>query len=194
MSKKLLVVQGHPDTAHPHLCHALADAYAQAAEAAGHQVRRLDIAALDFPLLRSQEAFMHEAPPASLVPAQEAIAWCDHMMLIFPLWLGGAPALVQGFLEQTLRPGFAYRYRDNGWPEMLMKGRSARLVVTMGMPAFVYRLWFRAHGVRRIKRSVLGFVGFSPVRETLFGMIEAGGDAKRQRWLESLRALGRAGT
>lgn len=193
MGARILVIQGHPDAAHPHLCHALADSYAQGALDAGHAVRRLDIAKLDFPLLRSQADFMQGAPPEALRDAQDSIAWCEHMLLIFPLWLGGSPALVQAFLEQTMRPGFAYRYRDKGLPETLMKGRSARLVVTMGMPALAYRFWFMEHGVKRITQGVLGFVGFKPVRTTYYGMIEQASEAKRASWLELMRGLGRAG-
>lgn len=193
MGARILVIQGHPDATHPHLCHALADAFAQGALDAGHEVRRLDIATLDFPLLRSQADFMQGEAPETLRAAQQDIAWCETMLLVFPLWLGGAPALVQAFLEQTMRPGFAYRYRGKGFPEKLMKGRSARLVVTMGMPALAYRLWFMEHGVKRITQGVLGFVGFSPVRVTYFGMIEQASEAKRAGWLQRMRELGRAG-
>ena len=55
-SKHLLLIQGHPDAATPHLCHALAAAYATGAQEAGHRVRSLNVAELDFPLLRSQKA------------------------------------------------------------------------------------------------------------------------------------------
>jgi len=193
MPRRILIVQGHPDPEQAHLCHALADAYAEGAEAAGHQVRRVEIAQLEFPLLRSQEDFMEHRPPEILRTAQESITWCEHLVLVFPLWLGGAPALVQGFMEQVFRPGFAYRYREKGFPEMLMKGRSARVVVTMGMPALMYRMWYLSHGVRRLTRSALGFVGFAPIRESQFGMVGSANEAKRRSWLDAMRELGRKG-
>ncbi|MBX9759525.1 MAG: NAD(P)H-dependent oxidoreductase [Beijerinckiaceae bacterium] len=193
MAKRILIVQGHPDGKQPHLCHALADAYAAGAAESGIEVRRIDVATLDFPLLRTQEEFERATPPAGLTQALADIAWCDHMVVVFPLWLGGAPALLQGFFEQTMRPGYAFRYLEGGRSQSLMKGRSARLLVTMGMPAFIYRFWFMAHGVRRISRGILGFVGFSPVRETLFGMVADANDAKRARWLAAMRELGRRG-
>jgi putative NADPH-quinone reductase len=52
---RILLLQGHPDGRAPHFCHALAAAYAAAAQANGHEARTVDIAALDFPLLRSQQ-------------------------------------------------------------------------------------------------------------------------------------------
>ncbi|HEY8579822.1 MAG TPA: NAD(P)H-dependent oxidoreductase [Beijerinckiaceae bacterium] len=135
---RVLVIQGHPDPAGGRFCHALADAYASGARNAGHEVRRLEIAALDLPLLRTQADFETGEPPPAAREAQAAIAWAEHVTLVFPLWLGGAPALVHAFLEQTLRPNFAFRYEKAG-AVALLKGRSARLIVTMGMPAFVYR-------------------------------------------------------
>ena len=64
-------------------------------------------------------------------------------------------------------PGFAFAYRPSGFPQKNLGGRSARIVVTMGMPAFVYRWYFRAHAVKNLKRNILGFVGYAPVRDTI---------------------------
>jgi hypothetical protein len=57
MPRRVAIIQGHPDPAGGHLCHALADAYAQGASAAGHEVARIELARLDFPLLRTQQDF-----------------------------------------------------------------------------------------------------------------------------------------
>ena len=192
MSTQVLLIQGHPDPAGGHFCHALADAYADGAREAGHEVRTLDVAQLDFPLLRSQHAWADEPVPPALAPAQEAIRWADHLVFVFPLWLGAMPALLKGFLEQVARPGFALaRDAQNPMGTKLLKGRSARLVVTMGMPAAVYRYYFRAHSIKALERNVLGFVGIAPIDETLIGMIEGMDDAARAKWLDKLRALGR---
>ena len=51
MAKRILLVQGHPDPQQHHWCNARARAYCQGAEAAGHPVQQLEVAALDFPLL-----------------------------------------------------------------------------------------------------------------------------------------------
>ena len=190
MPKRVLIVQGHPDDNRSHLCHALADAYADGVIESGGQTRRVHIADLNFPILRRQSDFETGQPPDALREALADIAWCEHIVIVFPLWLGGAPALLQAFLEQTMRPGHAFRYLDAGRTQTMLKGRSARVVVTMGMPAFVYRWWFMAHGVRRLSRSILGFVGFSPVRETMFGMVSTATEATRAKGLAQMRAVG----
>ena len=189
---RILLLQGHPDAAAPHLCHALADAYAQGARDAGHNVRTVQVAQLDFPLLRSQQDWEHGALPASLRGAQDAIGWCEHVVIVFPLWLGDMPALLKGFLEQVARPGFAFSQGKDGNPfgAKGLAGRSARVVVTMGMPALVYRLYFRAHSVRSLERNILGFVGFAPVHETLVGMVGTMDAAAAGKWTAKMRALG----
>jgi hypothetical protein len=53
MSRRILIVLGHPDDNPGRLCRALAAAYAEGARAAGHHVQIIDIVTLDFPILRA---------------------------------------------------------------------------------------------------------------------------------------------
>lgn len=191
MSSKILIIQGHPDQSATHFDHALADAYADGAIEAGHQVRRLSVAGLDFPLLRNADEFEGGSPPPDIANAQQDILWADHLVIVFPLWLGEMPALLKGFFEQVARPGFAFVYRDNKLPEKKLTGKSARLIITMGMPAFVYSLFYRAHGVKNLKRNILAFVGIAPVRDTLIGLATLPSLVDRTRQLARIGALGR---
>jgi len=187
---RIAVIQGHPDASGRHFGHALADAYVRGAEEKGHDVRRIEVAQLDFPMLRSSTDWGSSVPPSQLKEAQEVIKWCDHLVLIFPLWLGTMPALLKAFLEQTLRPGFALIYEGHRFPQKGLAGKSAHVVVTMGMPAFWYRWFFRAHGVRGLERSILGFCGIKPVRETFIGLVESKDGRMREKWLTKLEKLG----
>lgn len=188
--RRIVILQGHPDPDERRLCRALAAAYAEGAREAGHAVTVVDLATIEIPMLRTQDEFEHGPVPQSLRPAAEAIRAADHILLVFPLWLGTMPALVKAFLEQVMRPHVAFEYQRNGFPKTLLGGRSARVVVTMGMPALAYRLWYRAHGLRGLERNVLRFVGIRPVRESLFGMVGAVSEARRQAWLQRMRVLG----
>jgi putative NADPH-quinone reductase len=195
MSKRILIIYAHPDNSAPHLLDALQQAYADAAAAAGHTVRTTRVADLQFPLLRSQADWEHGELPASLRQAQEDIAWAEHLVLFFPLWLGDMPALLKGFLEQVARPGFAFGKPDGANPFNAkgLKGRSARVVVTMGMPALVYRWYFRAHSVKSLERNILGFVGIAPVDETLIGLAGNMKPEQARKWIGKLARLGRKG-
>ncbi|MBE0549261.1 MAG: NAD(P)H-dependent oxidoreductase, partial [Rubrivivax sp.] len=191
-SRCILLVQGHPDAGARHLCHALANAYADAATAAGHEVRRVEVAQLEFPWLRSQADWQHGVVPAALAPVQRDVLWAQHLVFFFPLWLGDMPALLKAFLEQLARPGFAFKEAaGNPFGVKGLSGRSARVVVTMGMPAALYRWLYRAHSVKSLERNILGFVGITPVSATLIGGVDGLGTAGVQRWLAKLRRLGR---
>ncbi|WP_262265781.1 NAD(P)H-dependent oxidoreductase [Microvirga yunnanensis] len=188
---RIAIIQGHPTSGGRHFCHALAEAYAEGALAGGHHVRLITVADRDFPLLRSKADWDEAPPPAVIKEAQQTMAWAEHLVIIYPLWLGGMPALLKGFLEQALRPTFMTGgdRTGNSWKTAL-KGRSSRIVITMGMPALVYRWYFGAHSLKSLKRSILFLVGIGPTRDTLIGTIEGMSDAKRTAWLDTMRRLG----
>ena len=191
-SRRILILQGHPDPSEARFGRALADAYVRGAREAGHEVRTVDVGRIDFPLLRTQADWKQGDLPPALREPQQAIGWAEHLVVFFPLWMGDMPALLKGFLEQVLRPGFALKDQDgSAFGQKALEGRSARVVVTMGMPALVYRWYFRAHSVKALERNILGMVGIAPVRETLIGQIDGLDDAARQAWLKRLEALGR---
>lgn len=193
MAKQILIIHGHPDASRAHFGHALVEHYAEGARRAGHSVRIIAVATLDFPLLRDPEDFQHGQPVPAIAAAQTDFAWANHVVIVYPLWLGAMPALLRAFFEQVFRPGFAFVPASGGklWQKKL-KGKSCRIVVTMGMPALAYRWIFGAHSLKSLERSILGFCGIGPIRETLIGMVEA--DAgKRAKWLQRLQALGEQG-
>ena len=188
---RITIIQGHPTPGGRHFCHALADAYAHGAAEGGHEVHVIAVAELDFPLLRSKDDWEGALPPLAIAEAQQALAWAGHLVIIYPLWLGGMPALLKGFMEQAFRPALM---TSGGGPKASSKtalnGRSSRVIVTMGMPAFVYRWYFGAHSLKSLKRSILALIGISPNRHTLVGMIEGMSDSKREAWLAVVRKLG----
>jgi putative NADPH-quinone reductase len=189
---RIAIIQGHPTPGKGHFCHALADAYAQGAAKGLHEVRFIAVAEMDFPLLRSKSDWESASAPSAIEEAQQTIAWSEHLVIIYPLWLGGMPALFKGFFEQAFRPAFMTGGAGPraSW-KTLLKGKSARIIITMGMPAFVYRWYFGAHSLRSLKRSILSLVGIGPNRHTLIGMIEGMSDSKRQSWLGAIAELGR---
>lgn len=192
---RIVIVDGHPDPRPERFVHALAEAYAAGAVEAGHEVRRLALAELDFPLLRTTDEFRRHRPPAAIARAQQDLAWAEHWVILYPLWLGAMPALLKAFLEQALRPGFAFgEITGRGFPPRLLAGRSARVVVTMGMPGLFYRLYYRAHSLKSFERNVLAFCGLKPIRDSLVGMVEHLDEADRRAWLERMRRFGARAT
>lgn len=191
MSRKILIIDGHPDSRADHYVHALAKSYFDGAKMGGHEVRSIIVSEIEFPLLRSNEDFRAGEAPASIRQCQELITWADHVVILFPLWLGSMPALLKGILEQILRPGFAFAEAEQrGFPRKLLSGRSARIIVTMGMPALFYRWYFRAHSLKSLQRNILRFCGFRPVHSCVVGMVEGMTTEQRGEWLARVYELG----
>jgi len=191
MNRAVCIIQGHPHGEDTHLCHALAKAYADGARLAGARVHTIDLGQMDIPLLRNPADFA-SAPSQEIALAQEAIADSHHIVVIFPLWLGAPPALVKAFFEQVCRNNFAIEGgARGGWPKQKLKGRSARVIVTMGMPALAYRFMFGAHGVRGLEKSILGMGGIKPVRETLIGGVGILSPKRVRDLFSRMNALGR---
>ncbi|ARR53350.1 hypothetical protein HY78_07800 [Rhizorhabdus wittichii DC-6] len=172
--RRILIIDGHPDADPGRLVHGLAAAYGEAADAGGHAVRTAVLATLDIVPLRSRSDWEHGEMSQAVGAVQQDLLWADHLVLLFPLWLGDMPALLKALLEQALRPGFAFR-EERGRLRPRLQDRSAHIIVTMGMPGMVYRLWFGAHAVKLIRRSIFGFVGIRPVRTTMIGSVERQG-------------------
>jgi putative NADPH-quinone reductase len=195
MTRRIAVIQGHPDASQSHYGHALASAYENAAKAAGHDVKRIDVARMDLAPLRSKADWDSESGNHAVREAQEIVQWAEHLVFFYPLWLGSMPALLKAFFEQVFRPGFAVA-RDPSerlWHRRL-KGRSARIVVTMGMPALVFRAYFLSHSLKTLERNILGFCGIGPVRASLIGMVESPNPRGREKWLARISRLGGKGT
>lgn len=188
MGKRILVILGHP--AHDSLCKALAEAYAAAAGERGHEVELLRLGELDFdPMLHEGYARIQPLEP-DLEHAQAAIARAEHLVFVFPVWWGSVPALLKGFLDRVLLPGFAFRYRDGAlFPEQLLKGRSADLLVTMDTPPWYFRWIYRMPAIHQMRRTTLEFCGIRPVRTLMMGPVKDSAAPQWTRWLAQARAL-----
>ena len=191
--RAITVLIGHPDPAPDRFNRQLAAAYVAGARAAGHTVQVFDLAQMAFPILRTQTDFLSDVPASPDVEAfQAAIQDSAHLAIFFPLWMGGMPALLKALFEQTCRGAFAFDETRSPFARKL-KGRSLRVVVTMGMPMLAFRLYFLAHGLKVLERNILGFIGFGPIRDTVIGSVDTLGEAGRARWLERIGTLGTDG-
>ncbi|MEO1038266.1 MAG: NAD(P)H-dependent oxidoreductase [Pseudomonadota bacterium] len=190
MSRTICLINGHPDASADRFCSALTSAYEDAAREAGHTVSRFDVGAMSFDFLNSA-AEMAEPAPEAIRAVQIALERADHLTLIHPLWLGAIPAKAKALLEHVARDNFLIDPAEEGqWPVKRMRGKSARVIVTMGMPGFAYRLFLGSHSIKALEGGILRMAGFKPVRDIIFGMVDAGDAARRERMLAKVAALG----
>lgn len=189
MSKRILILSGHPGNSS--FTAALAEAYADGARANGHEIRILNLGAMQFdPNLAEGYNSIQPLEP-DLVAFQDALTWCNHFVIAHPLWWGSMPAKLKGLFDRTLLPGFAFKYQDNSpFPAQLLKGRSAEVLVAADTPVWWLYLVLRAGGYRAMKSQILGFCGFKPVRFHTFAPLRGSSAEQRQGWLDKARKLG----
>ncbi len=189
--KKIFILLGHPDNGPEPLSRQLADAYETAATAAGHEVRRTNLADMTFdPILHKGYRSRMELEP-DLLKVQEDLSWSEHFVLFYPNWWGGMPALLKGMWDRMFLPRFAFSMWKNkfGW-DALLKGRTARVVITCSNPVLLDHLAF-GDFTASIKRSLLSFAGFS-VRVTGIGRSEKLSETQKAHWLKRIGALAKS--
>lgn len=187
--KKILVINGHPNRESFNF--GIAAAYKKGAEEAGAEVRSINIADLNFNPNLQFGYQKRTALEPDLLQAWEDIQWTDHLVWVHPVWWGGLPAIMKGFIDRLFLPGFAFQYRENSlfW-DKLLKGKSARIITTLDQPGWYYALIYGRPSVNQLKRSTLLFCGISPVKVTYFGIIKTSDATKRDKWLQKIKQLG----
>ncbi|MFS0919623.1 NAD(P)H-dependent oxidoreductase [Brevibacillus sp. 179-C 1.1 NHS] len=185
----ILVIIGHPDP--ESYCSALAHAYIKGAAGQTAQIRTIDLSQISFdPNLKYGYRKRTELED-DLKEAQDLIRWADHLVIVYPTWWGTMPAILKGFFDRVLLPGFAYKYREGSplW-DKLLTGKTAHVIVTMDTPSWYNRLIYWQAGHLVMKRNILKFCGIKPVKVTEISGVNAASEVKRKKWLEKVRLLG----
>ena len=185
---RTLIILGHPDK--KSLCAAIADNYEKGAREKYGQVERINLHELNFNTNLKQGYKVVQTLEPDLIEAQRLLKWANHIVIIYPVWWGSVPALLKGFLDRTLLPGFAFKIRENsnGW-DRLLSGKSARLFVTSDAPSWWLYLNYFHPAVNMMKKVVLEFCGVTPVTVMSFDSIKDASEKKIENILyKSFRA------
>ncbi len=143
-----LIVYAHPEPTS--FTAALKNSAVHSLSAAGHRVEVSDLYGEAFNPVAGRHDFLHAADPvhfhyqseqlhasrtagfaADLVREQERLLRADLLVLVFPLWWGGLPAIVKGWFDRVCAYGVAYadgKRFDKGY----FVGRRAMLGLTTG--------------------------------------------------------------
>jgi len=188
--KNTLVINGHPDP--ESYCNGLARAYLEGAKSVSGNVEVIHIGELDFNLnLKYGYRKRTELEP-DLLKAQELIKWADHIVWIYPIWWGSYPAIMKGFLDRVLLPGFAFQKREGSvWWDKFLSGKTARIICTMDQPTWFYRWINKRPSHVAMKKLTLNFIGIKKVKITAIGPLRLSTDVFRNKWLEKVRDLGK---
>lgn len=191
MPKRIFILNGHP--ADQSLNKTLAETYAKAAKAVGHDVRITHLSALSFDMDYEYAGYEKSK---SLEPCLETlltdIEWCEHFVLTTPMWWGGLPAKLKGAMDRILLPGrsFDTRVAAGKMPKPLLLGRSARVILTSDTPKWFLSLLYRNAMLHQLRGHILRFVGIKPTRFTYLAGASHPKVGHIEKWFNKITMLG----
>jgi putative NADPH-quinone reductase len=181
-TRRVLVVVGHPAPAS--LNQALAEAYAEGARQSGAEVVVIQPATFAMDVLADPRTVAQLEP--DLVAAQDLIHAADHIAFVYPLWWGAAPVPLKAFIDRAFITGFAYQNTGKALPKPLLKGRTARIVLTMDAPTWWHRWMYRNSGVTWLKWATLWYTG---IRTLGISVVEKVRTLKPEQVAEQIRRV-----
>lgn len=188
MPKNVLIILGH--SVQNSFGSAIAARYQTEAQSAGHSVQTIELAHLSFDPILHQGYKGSQALEPGLQQAQSQIKWANEIVLVFPIWWGGMPALLKGFLDRTLLPGFAFKYEPTGKGlEALLKGRTARVIMTMDTPRWIDRWIYGSPVIRQLRMPILRFCGIKLTHTLYLAPIIKSTASQREAWLDKVAQL-----
>lgn len=190
-SKKIFILLGHPDK--DSFNGTLAMEYERGATEAGHEVRCMNIGDMQFdPILHHGYKTIQALEP-DLKSFQENMRWADHFVVVYPSWWSTMPALLKGLFDRVWLPGFAFHFTSEFSWQGLLKGKSARMIVTSDTIPLAQRIIF-GDTTNELRKGILWFAGFSPIRLKQFGYLKHfGSTGRRERLKRVVYNLGRKG-
>ncbi|WP_428742178.1 NAD(P)H-dependent oxidoreductase [Tenacibaculum sp.] len=187
--KKILIINGHPDK--ESFNYALSEAYKIGAKKSNAEIQEINIRELNFnPNLQFGYRKRTELEP-DLLEAQKKLKWADHLVLVYPIWWGSVPAIMKGFLDRVLLPGFAFNKREKSlWWDKCFTGKTARIICTLDQPAWYYKWLYRSPSHNAMKKLTLNYIGVKKVQITTIGPIRLSKEKFRAKWLKKVATLG----
>lgn len=187
---KVLVILGHPRPGS--FSESLAEAYISGAETTGAEVTYLRLYDLEFNIHVTKRKMRSQLTEPDIEHARRCVAEADHLVFVYPTWWATMPALLKGFLDRVLLPGFAFEEKDRNtdWIQLL-QGKSAQLITTMDTPMLVYRILYRAPGTNAMRHGILGYCGIRPVRFLGFSPVSYTSVTQRKKWIERTKRQGK---
>jgi putative NADPH-quinone reductase len=187
--KKILLINGHPDNESYN--YALAEAYKKGASKSDAELREIQIRELDFNSNLQYGYRKRTELEPDLQKAQELILWADHLVWVYPVWWGSVPAIMKGFLDRVLLPGFAFEHREGSpWWDRYLTGKTARLICTMDQPPWYYWLRYGCPSHKAMKKLTLQYCGVKKVKITSIGPIRNSKVNFRKKWIKKIQSLG----
>ncbi|MEF8879312.1 MAG: NAD(P)H-dependent oxidoreductase [Candidatus Thermoplasmatota archaeon] len=148
----------------------------------------LDLYDMDYnPILKKEEHYISGNKKISKKnkEIQKKIKQSDKLIFIYPVWWGAMPAILKGFLDRVITPGFGFKYSKEKLlkflPKKLLKEKKALVLMTMGAPRILYVITGNPPK-RIIKNFTLKLCGIQTKVKQIFNANRL--DAKKERELK----------
>jgi NAD(P)H dehydrogenase (quinone) len=135
-----------------------------------------DLYELDFdPVLKPADFDMisRGTPPDDISKEQDFVRWADVLLFIYPVWWGGMPAIVKGYIDKVLSWGFAYKSNGNGVVYPLLSDKKAIVMSSLGQSKEEYEKGMFQAMSRVNSEGVFGFCGIQVLEQMFFSSIHA---------------------
>ena len=186
--KKILIINGHPSKESFSL--KLAKSYLSGAKKSGADVKELHLKDLRFDPILHEGYQKIQALEPDLERSQELIKWADHLVVFAPVWWNNMPALLKGFIDRVFLPGFAFKFTGTFKREKYLTGKTARLILTTGAPALVYRIIMQSPVEAIFGKGVFKFCGIRMKTSIVIGNAEKLKPNQRQAWVDKIKKIG----
>lgn len=139
---RILYLYAHPLTESFHA--AIRDAARDGLRQAGHEVDLCDLYAEGFnPVLGAEERRGYHEIPQNRAPVEDYVARLERaeaLVLSFPTWCFGLPAILKGWMDRVLIPGVSFRLEDSVARPNLLHIRKVAGISTYGRPRWTAML------------------------------------------------------
>jgi NAD(P)H dehydrogenase (quinone) len=139
------------------------------------------------PVLSSEDfsSLADNRTPKDIKTEQEYIKWADHVIFVYPVWWGGMPAILKGYIDRVFAEGFAYEYTANG-VNGLLSPRKGSVICTTGESSENYK---KVHDAMRVISSevIFKFVGMEPYKQLFYGAVPSVSNEVRASYIQNVK-------
>jgi len=165
----ILYIYAHPNT--NTFTSQILETSIEEARLAGHNTEVRDLYRLGFnPVLQPADFAGSRSGnlPQDIQQEQELIKTADMLIFIYPVWWGGMPAILKGYIDRIFLSGFAYIHNDL-IHQGLLSGKKAMVLCTQGSPLEEYAGNGMTEAITRINETgIFDFVGLKPVTQRFY--------------------------
>ncbi len=117
--------------------------------------------------------------------SQKLIFWANEIILCFPIWNVGEPAILKNWYDSVFISGFSFKFKKGGSHDKLLSGRTAKIFVTSDGEAWKYKLI--GNPIKTIWR--FGRLGFCGIKLKEFNYLDKMRKRDENNRKESLKMI-----